>query len=343
MFENALFTLEQLIQSLIIIAVFLFAGFFITHIAQKYLSKWAKKSENKIDDILIEKIKPPFSYVIWFLGVKVALKPLNLDVEVVDNIVNTIILAIAIYVVVVIAGSIVEGVLKRLTAKTESTLDDALMPLIVKTVDVVIVLIGILWGLRIWNIDITPMLASLGVAGLAIGLAVKDSLANIFGGVSMILDQTIKVGDKIKIESGEVGIVDDMGLRSTKLRTFDNEVITIPNGQLANSRIMNYAKPNLEARVVIDFGVAYGSDIDMVRKVIHDALITIENTKEDPPLEVLFISMGDFSLNFSARFWVEDYGDVWPKKLEATEKIFAALNKNKIQIPFPTQTVELVK
>lgn len=341
--NNVLFTLEQLIQSLIIILVFLFAGFAVTHIAQKYFAKWAKKSKTTFDDILVEKIKPPFSYIVWFIGIKVALKPLSLDFEILDRILNTIVLAIVIYIVVVLVGIIVTGGLKHITAKTESTLDDALMPLITKTVNVVIILVGIMWMLKVWNVDITPMLASLGVAGLAIGLAVKDSLSNIFGGVSMILDQTIKVGDKIKIESGEVGIVDDMGLRSTKLRTFDNEIITLPNGQLANSRILNYAQPNMEARVVVDFGVGYDSNIEQVRKIVHDALINMEDIEQNPPLEVLFLGMGDSSLNFSARYWVADYGNVWSKKLEGTNKIFVALTENKIDIPYPTQTVYVKK
>lgn len=339
----ALFTLEQLIQSLIIIVVFIFAGFLITQLAQKYLVKWAAKSKTTIDDLLVERIKPPFSYVIWFIGIKVAINPLELHYDALDRILNTVVLAIAVYMVVVVVDVLIKGVLAKMTAHTESTLDDALMPLITKSIHVVVILIGLLWALRIWNIDITPLLASLGVAGLAIGLAVKDSLANIFGGVSMILDQTIKVGDKIKIESGEVGFVHDMGLRSTKMRTLNNEIITLPNGQLANSRVLNYAQPNLEARVVVDFGVGYDSDIEKVRKVVHDALKTIENVSEDPPLEVLFLEMGDSSLNFSARFWVQNYGDVWDKQLEATEKVFAALSQAKIDIPYPTQTIHVKK
>ena len=200
-----------------------------------------------------------------------------------------------------------------------------------------------MWILSIWSIDIAPLLASLGIAGLALGFAVKDSLSNIIGGISLILDQTIKVGDKIKLESGEKGHIIDMGLRASRLKTHTNEVIIIPNGQLANSRIQNYGQPDPSLKIVIDFGVSYDSEVDLVRKVVHDAILTMTEIKTDASPEVLFVSMEDFYLKFSVRFWIADYGQAWSQKLEATDKIFSALKANKIDIPFPTQTIHLKK
>jgi len=343
MFESLPFTGLDLLKSLIIIIIFLAAGKLITFISQTYLKKWAAKSKTTLDDVIIEKIRPPFSYIIWFLGLRAALNPLKLDFESLDRILNTIILLIAIYAISVFTNVFVIGVLEKLTSKTESKLDDALMPLVSKTINVIIYLVGLMWVLSIWSIDIAPLLASLGIAGLALGFAVKDSLANIFGGISMILDQTIKVGDRVKLESGEAGYIVDMGLRSSRLKTANNELIIIPNGQLANSRIKNYNQPDPVLRVVIDFGVSYDSEIDKVRKVIHDVLQTIDNLMDDPAPDVIFVSMGDFTLNFQARFWVTDQSQAWNKKLEATNKIFAVLKENKIDIPYPTQTIYLQK
>lgn len=338
------FTIYELLESLLIIVVFIIAGKIITYFAQNYVKKWAEKTTSKIDDILVEKIKPPFSYVVWFIGLKIALNPLHLNYDIAEKIINTILLAIVIYTAMVVASVLVQGVIKKLAAKTESTMDDALMPLISKTISVVIFLIGLMWALSIWEIDVTPLLASIGVAGLAIGLAVKDSLANIFGGISMILDKTIKVGDKVKLESGEVGYINDIGLRSTKLRTFSNEIITIPNGQLANSRIQNFVYPSPPQRVQINFGVSYDTDVDSVRKIVHDVIMGMEGIdKEDRLPEVLFVEMGESALLFYARFWVADYEDEWKRKLEATDKIFRALRENNISIPYPTKTVHLIK
>lgn len=343
MFESLPFTGADLLKSLIIIIIFIAAGKLITVIAQRYLKKWAAKSKTALDDIIIDKIRPPFSYVIWFLGIRAALNPLKLDIESLDKALNTIILIIVIYAVSVFANIIVMGVLEKLTAKTESKLDDALMPLVGKTINVIIVIVGLMWILSIWSVDIAPLLASLGIAGLALGFAIKDSLSNIFGGISLILDQTIKVGDKVKLESGESGHIIDMGLRASRLKTPNNEVIIIPNGQLANSRIQNFGQPDPSLKVVVDFGVGYSSDVDQVRKVVLDSIRTITNIKLDPAPEVLFLAMGESSLNFSARFWIADYGQAWGKKLEATDKIYRTLKANKIDIPFPTQTIHLKK
>jgi len=234
-------------------------------------------------------------------------------------------------------------VLEHITAKTKSTMDDALLPLLDKTAKVIIILIGLIWALGIWHIDITPILASLGIVGLALGFAVKDSLANIFGGISLILDQVIKVGDRVKLESGEKGNIIDMGLRSTKLRTFNNEIIIIPNGQLANSRLQNFGQPDPSLRITIDFGVGYESDVDLVRRIVGEAIRSLDGVMNDPPIEVLFLAMGDFALNFSARFWVNDFNIAWDKELEATDKIFRALKDTKINIPYPIQTIKLDK
>ncbi len=336
-------SLINIIESLAIIIIFIIGGKLITIISQKYLKKWAEKTETKLDDIIIDKAKPPLTYVVWFLGIKIALNPLNIESSTLDKIVNSVIVAIIIYLAITVANIVVVGFFEKLAAKTESTLDDALMPIISKSINVGIVLIGFIWILGIWSIDISPILASIGIAGLAIGLAVKDSLANIFGGISLILDKSIKVGDKIKLEDGQVGIVVDVGLRSTKMRTFDNELIIIPNGKLANSKIQNYSQPDLSARIVIDFGVDYSSDVGKVRKVVYDVLKGMDGIMEDPPVEVLFVSMEDFYLKFSARFWVANYNDVWPKKLEAVDRIFKALKENNISIPFPTQEIILKK
>lgn len=337
------FSLSELLVALAMVVGFILAGRILTWLARKYFDKWAAKTESQLDDRLIEKVKPPVSYAIWFIGLKIALRPIHLDYQLVDRVVNSVILLIAVWVVAAALSVIVNYLLEKFTAKTKSDKDDALMPLVDKTIKVVIWTVGIIWALAIWDVNIGPILGGLGIAGLALGFAVKDSLANIFGGIALILDGAVKVGDKVKLESGELGFIMDVGLRSTKLKTFNNEVITIPNGQLVNSRIQNYGKPDPSLKVVIDFGVSYESDVDMVRKVVSQTIKSIEGLMDDPPIEVLFLSMEDFYLKFSARFWVPDYNQAWDKQLEATDKIFRALKEAKIEIPYPTQTIKVEK
>jgi MscS family membrane protein len=229
--------------------------------------------------------------------------------------------------------------LNNWATKTESTADDRLIPLLAKILKAVAIILGFFFVFDTWNINLSPLLATAGIAGIAIGFAVRDSLANILGGLQLVLDRTFKVGDMIELESGEKGVILDIGIRSTKLRTFDNEVIYIPNGLLANTKIKNFTVPDLSVRVNVNFGVEYGSDPEKVRSVVLDAVKKIDNVIERPEPVVQFLNMSDSSLDFVARVWVQSYTEGYSTKLKATDEIYNALNTANIGIPFPTRTV----
>jgi MscS family membrane protein len=136
-----------------------------------------------------------------------------------------------------------------------------------------------------------------------------------------------------------VGVVLDIGLRTTVIQTYDNEVISVPNSQLAAARIKNYTKPDTTIRVSVNFGVVYGSDVAEVKRVVSDAISRLDDILQDPGPEVLFLNMGDFSLDMCARVWVDDYGKQFARMLEMTELVYNTLNESGIEIPFPTRTV----
>jgi small-conductance mechanosensitive channel len=223
--------------------------------------------------------------------------------------------------------------------QTASSADDRLIPLIEKILKVVVGILAIIFIFDSWDIDISPLLATAGIAGIAISFAVKDSLANIMGGLQLVLDKTFKVGDKVKLESGELGVILDIGLRSTKLKTYDNEIIYIPNGFLANAKIKNFTVPDIKLRVNVEFGVAYGSDTDKVREVVLEAVKGVDKVLDDPAPAIQFLKMSDFSLDFIARAWVNDYMDAYSTHLTLTDEIYKSLNRAGISIPFPTQTI----
>ena len=186
-----------------------------------------------------------------------------------------------------------------------------------------------------------PLVASLGIAGIAVAFALQNTLGNIFGGISLILDKSVKVDDVIKLDQDTYGTVIDVGLRSTKILTWDGELVTIPNGKLADSRILNFYQPNPSVRVVIEFGVEYGSDTSKVNKVILDAISKIPVVLKDPAPKVMMMEMGDSALKFKALFWVENFDIKFDTKSLATEEIYNALRKAGIGIPFPTRTIYL--
>jgi len=217
------------------------------------------------------------------------------------------------------------------------------LPLSKKIINAIFIIFAVIWILKLWNVDVTGLLAGVGIAGIAIGFAIKDSLANIFGGISLLFDKAFQVGDMIELESGIKGVVDDIGIRSTRVRTFNNELMIIPNGQLANGRVTNYNQPTLSARVVVSFGVEYGTKHEKVKKLVLDTVAKISNMLDDPAPVVVFTSMGDSALLFEAKFWVKNISERYETKEKATCMIYDALNKAKIGIPFPTRTVHVKK
>ena len=330
------------VEAALIFLLFVVIGKIIAVVLRKYIKKITDRTKTKFDDILLEKSEPSLTYLIILIGVKVVLMRIGIINLPIFRIINSLIAVIVVYFLVILMDTIIEVWGLEWEKKTKSGID-AMLPLIHKLSKVIFIMIGIIVILNIWEKDVTGFVAGLGVAGIVLGFALKDSLGNIFGGISIILDKTYRVGDRIKIDSGESGIVYDIGLRSTKIKTWDNDILVIPNGKMANSKIQNYVQPSIRSRCVIDFGVAYGSDIKKVKNVVMKTVKKVENVLKDPEPSVAFVKMNDFSLDFKAKFWVEDVSQGYAAKEKSTCMIYDALNKAKISIPFPTRTVYLKK
>ncbi len=311
-------------------------------LSSQYFRVFASKTKTDIDDIIFEKSERPLLYLLLVFALQQAMLYLGATgtwLFIVDN--------LLVLVIVFIFSRVFDIALeiwgRNFAKKTKTELDEILLPLLHRFSKVIFVVIALMWSLDVWGIDITPYLAGVGLSGVVLGLALQDSLKNIFGGVSLILDGAIKVGDKIKLESGEVGKVIDVGLRSTKLVSFDNEMLTVPNGYLANSRVQNYAGPSSQIRVVIDFGVAYGTNVAAVKKLALGVISKMDDLMEEPAPDCIFHAMGDSAIEFKLIFWVDDWRNSYAKKLEATELLYLALMKKKIDIPYPTQTLHMVE
>ncbi len=337
---------NKYVQTAILIAATYLAAIIFTFIIERFVYRLTAKTKTKLDDLILERTHKAIIYMVFLIGMKLAIVPLALSERVsliINNILGTVIIFLSISVALAVVDVLINEEGKKWAKKTKSTVDDELLPIMHKTANAAIYILGFIFILNTWNIDVTGVLAGLGIAGIAIGFAVRDSLANIFGGISIILDKAYKVGDKIKLESGEVGIVYNIGLRSTRLKTFDNQLLTIPNSKMANSKIQNYTQPTHQERVNVEFGVEYGCDVEKVKKVVLDVIKKQKDTLKKPEPQVVFTEMGDFALKFVAKFWVDDYNKAYSAKLDATKAIYNALNKSKIGIPFPTQTIYVKK
>lgn len=332
---------NQYIKAGLILITFFLVSKILTFLTERYFKKWSQKTETKLDDLIIEKFKPPFIYVLIVLGLQIALKQLDFTYLWLERIIDSTLAVFLIYIATIVFDIIIRFWIEVFKRRNKSKMVDSLSPLFKKTTVVVLLIIGLVWILDIWGFNVAPFLASMGIAGFVIGFAMQDSLKNIFGGVSLILDKTLQVGDKVSLEGGELGIVHSVTIRSTKIRTFDNELITIPNGKLAEMKIKNFTQPNLKLRVIVDFSTSYGSDINKVREVIFNSLSRIEGIEKDPAPDAIMLKLADSGLDWQARFWVNDQSIAFDKKIEALENIYNDLNQNGIEIPFPSRTVYL--
>lgn len=322
-----------------ILALTLVIAFILKIFLKVVLKPLAKKTTTKIDDIIVKSLSSLIFYVVFLVGIKVGLQHFELRTTVLQGIVDTLLILIVTIFLLRIISHLSQLWMKEWKFKTKTSADERLIPFLQKILKAVVIILAVIFAFNAWSINISPLLATAGIAGIAIGLAVKDSLSNILGGLQLVLDRTFKVGDKVELESGEMGVILDIGLRSTKLKTYDNEVVYIPNGYLANAKIKNFTHPDVSIRVNVEFGVAYGSDTEKVRQVVLDAVKKIDTVIEEPEPVVQFLKMSDFSLDFIARGWVKEYTEAYSTKIKMTDEIYNALNRAGISIPFPTRTV----
>ncbi len=341
---------NQYAQSLIILITFFIVGKIVIFVFEKIFLRIAKKTKTLVDDLIVERTKKPISLLLFFIGIKLALIPLdfgkiaNFDIDwILVKISESLITIIVTYILIVIFDIIIDQWGRAFAERTKSKLDNQLLSLSHRFMKVTMILLGLLHALSLWGIEVGPFLASLGIAGIAIAFALQSTLGNIFGGIALILDKSVKVGDVIKLNAETFGTVIDVGLRSTKIKTFNNEVIIVPNGKLVDSQIENHVLPDPTARVVVKFGVEYGSEIQKVKDVIMNEINKLDNVLKEPEPQVLFLEMADFSLNFEARFWVNSYKERLSAKEKATCLFYDALNREKIGIPFPTRTLYMKK
>ena len=332
--------------SLSILIAFYILSELIVFISQKIILRLTKKTKTDIDDIIVKRTSKPISIILILVGIRLALFPLKLSQKslgIFENMVVSSIIIVVTYITIVVIDVLIDNWGKNLAAKTESRIDDEIIPVLHRLSRIFISIIGLLFILPIWGIQIGPLLTSLGIAGIAVAFALQNTLGNIFGGMSILLDKSIKVGDKIKLDADTMGTVVDVGLRSTKIRSWDNEMITIPNGKLADAKILNFFQPDPSVRITIDFGVEYGSNPDKVRKVVTSTIKKLPNLTRVSEIKVVMMEMADFALKFKVLFWVKNFDVKFDTKALATERIYLELNKAKIVIPFPTRTVYLKK
>jgi MscS family membrane protein len=223
--------------------------------------------------------------------------------------------------------------------------EDDLAPLItlsVRVLRVVVAVMAIAILLSHFGVDVVVLAAALGIGGLALSLAAKDTIADAIAGFIVLVDQPYRIGDRIEIKGlGTWGDVVDIGLRTTRIRTRDNRMVIVPNSTIGTNEVINYSYPDPQYRIQTHVGVAYGTDNDTVEAVIVQAVRQVEGVLSDKPVDALYVEMGDYAMIYRVRWWIESYVDTRRMYHRVHRSLQKALDQAGIESPFPTQSLNL--
>ena len=311
-------------------------------VAQAYLilvdsifRRWALRTATVLDDRICKIVRWPGYLLIFLVGCYAAVHRYQFQLQgFLDGVLFVLSVFIIIYAIIRIFAVILLWYGARLEKDGErEAAARQLVPIADKFFKIFIVAVGLMIVLDKFRIDIKLILVTLGVGSLAIGLALQDTLANMFGGFTILLDRPFRVGDRIQLQSGEQGDVQSIVLRSTSVLLPDNNLLLIPNAILVKSMVTNYSYPDSRSRVVIEIGIAYGSDVDKAKSLMLEAAQKDPRVLQTPPPNVFFRAFGECALQLVLTCHVKSYADVAVIKDSLNLAIDSKFKSSGIEIP----------
>ncbi len=342
----------------IVVSVLIFIGTIILGwILKRFLDTAGRKiitrTKSQLDDILLEIVLPRIKWLSIVAATYLAIGEVEKSIPVTDTTAHRVIgylgdaasvlfIAAVTFLAIQLINASIKYFVEAQAKKTASRVNDALILLLNRLTNALIVFIASIMVLGTFGVNVSSLLVFLGGSSVAFALAAQDTLANMFAGFVIMIDRPFRVGDRIKLPSGEVGDVYEIGLRSTKVLDFDNNLIINPNAELVKSKIVNYSYPENHIRVVVDVGVAYGTDLDQAKKIMVDLARKHPNLLKDPVPEAFTTSLGDSAVNIQLVARTDDFRKRFRTETDLREQIYVAFNKEKIDIPFPQRVVRVI-
>jgi small-conductance mechanosensitive channel len=324
---------------------------FLARMAVRWLEAKAGETDTQWDDIVVAAIGTPVQVAIiivmsYFAVTWFDILPQSLQWIHDPRYATAFWILISAWVVSTFLHSIIHIYGRAFAEKSASDMDDRLVDLLELVIRYVIWFAAVLAILKVFEIEITPLLAGAGVAGIAVALAAQDLISNFFGGAIISVDKPFKVGDRVKIDN-YYGDVVSVGTRSTRIRTLDYQIVTLPNNKITTNVIVNYSEPDEKLRITIPVTVAYGTDPVRVKKILQEiARDAIKNTEyflEDPAPTVFFDEFAASSLNFILKIWMRKYNLPDEAKDAINCRIAERFEKEGIEIPFPQMDIHMKK
>ena len=333
-------TIQKVILPVFVSVAAAAATFIARGAAFGLLRKWDQRVVTRIGEIIIKSVRVPSLYwciaVGLYMGIVVS-EMAEKYADYLDKAIHVVVILSFTAAVANLAGRIFRNYVQKSDLPLPTT---GLAYGILKGT---IYVIGILIMLGVLGISVAPLITALGVGGLAVALALQDTLANLFAGIHILVEKSIRVGDYIRLESGHEGRVEDITWRTTRIKMMPNNMVVIPNKNLSQSVVTNYSLPGKMMTLIMPVNVDYDSDPEMIEKIL---LEEIEKAKGDiaglltdsEPL-VRLVGFGENSLDFTLSCRIQDYPYLQPVQHELRKRILRRFREEGVEIPFPQRTV----
>jgi MscS family membrane protein len=335
-------TLLSWLFSFLIILGAVIGAKIVYFIIKKYIAAVAARTETDLDDLLVRALEKPVIFFIIILGLSVSISPLTLEqgiVETFNNLIGVLITLNVAWIVVALLDVAIDKFLVPFTRESKSKLDDQLVPILKNGLKSIVFILTALTIIDNFGYDVTAVLGGLGIAGIAIAMAAKDSLSNILGSATIFTDRPFEVEDAVKI-GGDGGVVEEVGMRSTRLRTWSGTLLTIPNSKVAALAIENYSKSK-RRRIRFNLGLEYGTTskkLDRAKEILTDIISKTRGVDPDD-CSVHLAEFGESAMQLMFTYYIVETSRFWDIQDDVNSQIKTRFEKARIEFAFPSRAL----
>lgn len=338
-------TLQSWLVAFAIVIGSIVFGKMIYWIFSRVVRAFTRRSKTRLDDIVVDLVEEPAVFMIiatgiWF-GLQTLVLPERLQAAV-GNSYHVIVALLIGWLLTRLFDAFYREYVAKVVEASETDLDDQLAPIVAKGVKITIWSLAFIIGMNNAGYDVAALIAGLGIGGLALAMAAKDTVSNIFGGFTIFADKPFNIGDRVKV-SGFDGSITEIGLRSTRLKTLDGRIVTIPNSTFTGSAVENVSwEPS--RKVVLNIGLVYETTPDQIEQAMQIMKKIVDqhaSTEEDTWMA--FNAFGDFALNLCFIYYIKKGEDIGAAQTEINLEILRQFGDNNLEMAFPTQTLHHVQ
>ena len=323
------------VSFLVLYAILLLAAWML----EAVLIRIARKVPSQYSEGYLRSIRPQIRLLLLFFSLKFTVNRLTSIPVNVKLALDQLFFALITLLITVLLWKLIDSVVlwyKDLSGKSgKDEHNEAALLLAERSGKILVVFIAIILVLDNYGVQVSALVTTLGIGGLAISLAAQDTLSNMVSGIILVVDQPFHIGDRVEVQGVGLNVegeVVDIGLRSTRIRTYDNQMVIVPNSNISKNQVINHTFPDPRSRVQVEIGVVHGTDLQIVRDVIIRAMRSVEGVLADEPVDVLLIDFKDNKMSLRIRWWVESSDGSRLELEKVNEGIYLALKEAKIEM-----------